>query len=150
AGGSDCSPGVPGNETCNVTTGGSQGFLDALNTIRKTVQVTTTSSQSVTTTTTQTTTLECEWAIPQPPSGQTFNKDLVNVTLSTGGGAKDPLGYLPAEAGCTAAAGGWYYDDPNTPAKILTCPDTCTMLKAATDTTVEVQVGCATVPAIAR
>ena len=83
AGGSDCTPGVPDNETCNVTTGGSQGFLDALNTIRKTVQVaSTTSSQNIT----QTTTLPCEWAIPQPTSGQTFHKELVNVTFSTGGG----------------------------------------------------------------
>jgi hypothetical protein len=149
AGGSDCTPGTPGNETCNITTGGAQGFLDALNTIRKTVQVTSTSTQTITTTTTTTTTLQCEWSIPQPTTGQTFQKDRVNVSFTTGGVAQR-LGYVASAADCAAAGSGWYYDDPNTPARIVSCPDTCTAIKAAADARVDVLVGCATEPATVR
>jgi hypothetical protein len=147
SGGSDCTPGTAGNEACNVTTGGSQAFLDALNTIRKSVQVTSTSNETVTTTTTQTTTLQCEWSIPKPSGGQTFQKDQVNVAFTTGG-IKHQVGNVPDLAGCATTGGGWYYDDLTAPTKILTCPSTCTAVQASPDIKVEVQVGCATEPAI--
>lgn len=147
AGGSDCTPNSPGNEACDVTTGGSQAFLDALNTIRHTVQVTGTSTRTFTTTSTQTTTLSCEWAIPKPAAGETFDKGRVNVTFTTEGGS-EKLGNVPGVAQCAAAGDGWYYDDPNTPTKIVTCPSTCTKLQAATDAKVQVLVGCVTEPAV--
>lgn len=143
AGGSDCTPNTPGNEACNVTTGGSQAFLDALNTIRKSVQVTSTSNQTVTTTTTETTTLQCEWSIPKPSDGQKFDKDLVNVAVTVTG-VKHQIGNVPDLAACAATGGGWYYDDPAAPTKILSCPTTCSTIQASADTKVEVQVGCAT------
>jgi hypothetical protein len=145
AGGSDCTPGTPGNEACNITTGGAQGFLDALNTIRKTVQVTGTSTQTYTAT--ETTTLACQWLIPKPAPGKTFDKGLVNVNVTLGG-TTQRLGNVSGQSDCASAGEGWYYDDPNTPTKIMTCPDTCTKLKAATDPKVEVLVGCVTEPAI--
>jgi hypothetical protein len=126
AGGSDCTPGTPGNETCNVTTSGSQGFLDALNTIRNTVQVTSKSSQTIKTSITQTTTLPCEWAIPLPPPDQKFDKNLVNVNFSAGG-AVERLGNVATDADCTSV-GGWYYDDadknPQLPGHLHEGPDT--------------------------
>ena len=149
AGGSDCTPGSAGNEACNVTTGGAQAFLDALNTIRKSVQVTSASSQTVTSTTTKTTTLQCEWSIPKPSDGQEFQKDQVNVAFTTGG-VKHAVGNVPDQAGCASTGGGWYYDVPDAPTRILTCSSTCTAIQASPDTKVSVQVGCATEPADPR
>jgi hypothetical protein len=146
AGGSDCTPGTPGNEACNLTTGGSQGFLDALNTIRKSVQVTTTSNQTITTTVTQTSTLPCQWSIPTPTSGQKFDKDHINITVSTTS-TTETLGQVPTLAACPAS-GGWYYDVPAAPTRILTCPSTCTSIQSAADTKVSVVVGCKTEPAV--
>jgi hypothetical protein len=143
AGGSDCTPNTPGNEACNLTSGGAQGFLDALNTIRKSVQVTTTSNQTITTTVTQTSTLPCEWSIPAPTTaGQTFDPAKVNITLSSGG-SSDTLGQVPTLADCPAG-GGWYYDVPSAPTRILTCPATCTTIQSTTDAKVSVVVGCTT------
>jgi hypothetical protein len=149
AGGSDCTPGTPGKETCDITSSGSKGFLDALNTIRKTVQVTSNSSQIVMTTTTQHSTLQCEWGIPKPPPGETFHKDLVNVSVS-GNGTTQKLGNVPTKADCAAAKGGWYYDNAAAPTRILACPETCTAVQSSTSAKVEVLLGCATEPATVR
>jgi hypothetical protein len=148
AGGSDCTPGTPGNEACNITAG-AQGLLDALNTIRKSVQVTKSASQAVSTTMTQTTTLECQWGIPKPSSGQMVDTGLVNVSFTTGGNTES-LGNVPSQTDCAAAGGGWYYDNPAAPARIVTCPQTCTSIQAARDAKVEILVGCATQPATVR
>jgi hypothetical protein len=149
AGGSDCTPGSPGNETCDITSSGAQGFVAALNTIRKTVQVTNNSSMTVTTSMTQSTTLQCQWGIPQPPAGETFDKQLVNVSFSTAGNTMS-LGNVATQADCAKAHDGWYYDDPASPKRIAVCPDTCKAIQAAKDAKVDVLVGCATVPATIR
>ncbi|HEX4341608.1 MAG TPA: hypothetical protein VH062_37115 [Polyangiaceae bacterium] len=149
AGGSDCTPGSPGNETCDITTSGSKGFLDALNTIRKTVQVTNNSMQTVTTTTTQHTTLQCQWGIPQAPAGQTFDEQQVNISVTVGG-TKSPIGNVADASACAAASGGWYYDNAAAPTRILACPDTCTTIQSTADAQVDVLLGCATQPATVR
>jgi len=149
AGGSDCTPMTPGHETCDITMGGSQGFLDALNTIRKTVQVTSNSSMTVTTTTTQHTTLQCEWGIPPPPTGQTFDKSKVNISFSDGT-TTQKLGNVANQAACAAAMGGWYYDNPAAPTRILACPQTCSSVQASATAKVQVLLGCATEPATVR
>lgn len=146
-GGSDCTPGTPGDEACNVTTGGAQAFLDALNTIRSTVQVTGTSTHTYSTTRTVQTTLACEWLIPKPAPGETFDKGHVNVTFASGG-KTTALGNVSTVTDCAAAGDGWYYDDPDAPTKIETCPDTCTKIKTSTDAKVQLLVGCVTQPAI--
>jgi hypothetical protein len=149
AGGSDCTPGVPGKEACDITASGSQGFLAALNTIRKSVQLTSAQTKDVTTTTTQTSTLPCQWVIPPPPDGKTIQKDHVNVSFTTGG-ATQLLANVPTGAECDAAGGGWYYDDATTPTRILSCPQTCTAIQSVTDASVHVLVGCATQVASVR
>jgi hypothetical protein len=149
AGGSDCTPNTLGNEACNVTTSGADGLLEALKTIRKSVQVTSTANQSVTTTSTVSTTLACEWAIPKPSANQTFDKDLVNISYS-GAGATERLGNVPTKNDCAAATGGWYYDDPNAPKRILACPQTCNVIQNMENVKIQVLIGCSTVPAIVR
>ncbi|HVU01628.1 MAG TPA: hypothetical protein VHE30_07750 [Polyangiaceae bacterium] len=146
AGGSDCTPGSAGNEACNITTGGAKGFLDALNTIRSTVQVSSAAQQTVTTT--QTSTLPCQWTIPTPTDGKKFQKDLVNVSYSIAD-ATTRVGKVASAGDCTAA-GGWYYDVEDAPTRILTCPDTCTQIQSDPKVHVEVLVGCKSEPAVAR
>jgi hypothetical protein len=149
AGGSDCTPGTPGNEACNVTTSGTQGFVDALNAIRSTVQVSKSSTQTLTTSVTQSTALPCEWKIPTPPVGKTFDKDLVNVGIDSGSGLQQ-VGKVATEADCASAGGGWYYDDVSSPTRILACPDTCGTITGTPNVSVQVLFGCATKVAVPR
>jgi hypothetical protein len=149
AGGSDCTPGSSGNEACNVASGGAESLLSALNTIRETVQVTETSTETVTTTTDGSYTLPCEWSIPDPPEGQTFDRNLVNVKITTASETRT-LGNVAVAADCALAGGGWYYDDPSAPGRILVCPQTCTLIAGRTDARISVLLGCATQPAVVR
>jgi hypothetical protein len=52
---------------------------------------------------------------------------------------------------CTKTDSGWYYDtDPKVapPTKILVCPRTCDTLKAATNASTEIRLGCPSAPPI--
>jgi hypothetical protein len=146
--------------------GGSQKFIDALNNIRQKVSVTTshtatstvtstvpfTTSQTVSTTVTTpsviSTPLSCQWGIPAAPTGQTFDPAKVNLQLTPAGGQPTQFGHLESSQDCTRAGGGWYYDDPRQPTKVLVCPQTCDVLKASTGGRVDILFGCATIPVI--
>jgi hypothetical protein len=54
-----------------------------------------------------------------------------------------PLGRVTGASACDDQPGGWYYDDPAQPARILTCPSTCSALKRGG--TVDIQLECPTV-----
>ncbi|MBW2454717.1 MAG: hypothetical protein JRI68_09405 [Deltaproteobacteria bacterium] len=95
----------------------------------------------------QTATLACEWDIPEPPQGQQFDPALVNVQLAVNGGGLQPLGYVDSFAGCASVSGGWTYDDPNSPAKIVVCPDTCAVVQSAEAAEISIEFGCQTIPA---
>lgn len=84
----------------------------------------------------------CDVSIPAAPAGKTFDRNKVNVTLTTGSGVATELGYDPSCAGA-----GWKYDDPNTPSKILLCPATCEPIKSDPASKVDVAFGCETRPA---
>lgn len=121
-----------------------QQFLDAMNAIRD--QITTT----MMTTETQTTPVPCEWEIPAAPGGETFDKNLVNVDVRAGSGAPQRIGAVPSAADCALASGGWHYDNPDAPAKVLVCPNTCQTIQGMSDARVDVVFGCATEPAIIK
>jgi hypothetical protein len=89
--------------------------------------------------------LDCSWAIPPPPPGQTFDSGLVNVQyLSSKPGAMPaPIYYVPSAAAC-GPAGGWYYDDPQKPTKVLVCPATCATIQADDAGKVDILFGCST------
>ncbi|MCA9626913.1 MAG: hypothetical protein KC766_04585 [Myxococcales bacterium] len=89
--------------------------------------------------------LDCQWEIPAPPPGQEFDSKKVNVkyTPSGGGGAQE-IYYVPSAADC-GAQGGWYYDNPQNPTKILVCPDTCDQLSGDLNGKVDIAFGCARV-----
>jgi hypothetical protein len=125
AGHSDCTPTVPGNEACNVTTGG-QSFTDALNLIRNTVTTYQTRTEV------QTTALPCEFIIPTPSNGEALDLRKVNVHFTNGGTSETILQVASASECASVGNVGWYYDNPSDPQTIETCPGTCTQIKAAT------------------
>lgn len=107
-------------------------------------QIRTVSQQS----TTISTPIPCEWTIPPPPAGSTFDKTKVNVSLNS-----TTVGHVSTtDAGTDACLGvtqnAWYYDSETLPTKVLLCPDTCTAVKAMTTPTIEVAFGCDTVEII--
>lgn len=114
-----------------IDTGGNvqQGFLDALNQIRAAR-------------------LDCEYLIPQPPSGKTLNLNEVNFQFTDSSMVSTSYFYV-APDGCTGAPNEWHYDvAPDAmpgPTKIVACPATCEALKATTGGSIQIQLGCTTV-----
>lgn len=89
--------------------------------------------------------LSCDYAIPPVPAGETFDPGKVNVKYTPGGGgAPEPIYNVPKGAADCGMKGGWYYDDPANPTKILMCPSTCTILQGDTQGKVDILFGCAT------
>lgn len=84
--------------------------------------------------------LACEYALPQPPQGQTIDFQKVNVQYSAGGAAAQTLKYSD---GC-ASGDGWRYDNAQNPTKILLCPAACDKAKADTSAKVDLVLGCQT------
>jgi hypothetical protein len=106
-----------------------QGFLDALNQIRAAR-------------------LDCEYLIPQPPSGKTLNLNEVNFQFTDSALMSTSYFYVQP-GGCTGAPNEWHYDALPTamppPTKIVACPATCEALKATTGGSIQIQLGCTTV-----
>jgi hypothetical protein len=95
----------------------------------------------------QSTPVPCEWKIPMPPEGETFDTDKVNVDFATGSNPSQRVGAVGSAAECAQVSGGWHYDDPANPTKVMVCPQTCQVIQGATDARVDVLFGCATEPA---
>jgi hypothetical protein len=92
--------------------------------------------------------VSCEIEVPAPPANKTLDPDLVNVQYLPGGtsGVGKPKALVRvASAAACGAAGGWYYDDPNAPKRILLCPTTCGTVQADGGAKLDVQFGCASV-----
>jgi hypothetical protein len=145
----------------DATTGDpTQQFIDAMNAIRESVTTTETHTETQIQTHTethmetqmqvQTTPVDCQWGIPTPPDGESFDQDQVNVQFSSDSGSPQRIGYVDSKDGCAAAEGGWYYDDNAAPSSILVCDQTCNILTAITSARVDILLGCATEPAILK
>ena len=81
----------------------------------------------------------CEVPIPAPPANQSFDREKVNVTITSGTGVSTDLGYDP-----TCAGAGWKYDDPAAPTLITLCPATCEPVTSDPGSSVNVAFGCTT------
>ncbi len=81
--------------------------------------------------------LSCEIAIPTPPTGKTFDKEAVNVSL-TADSTTTALSYSET---CTDAA-AWRFDDPAAPRRIILCDDTCELTKSSSNPSLQVEFGC--------
>lgn len=84
--------------------------------------------------------LACEYALPQPPQGQTLDLQKVNVQYTPGGAAAQTLKYSD---GC-ASGDGWRYDNAQSPTKIVLCPAACDKAKADTSAKIDLVLGCQT------
>ncbi len=92
-------------------------------------------------------TLSCSWEIPEPPPGEEFDKDEVNVEFDDGEGGTLEIGRVEDPSECGAVVDGWYYDDPVEPSVIIACPQTCDKIQGFAQASIAVIFGCATVPA---
>lgn len=90
-------------------------------------------------------TLACDYAIPPLPNGATI--DQVNVVFTPTSGTPQTLAY---DANCTNPAGGWHYDDPNNPKKIILCKSSCDALTKDKTGKVDLVFGCATKGGVPR
>ena len=82
--------------------------------------------------------LPCDYAIPPEAN----DLSLVNVEF-VGGGVSEVVPNVVDSVGC--GAGGWYYDNPTTPGRIIACPESCTRFNTAGTAAINVVVGCPTV-----
>jgi hypothetical protein len=89
--------------------------------------------------------LACEWALPPPPVGQSFDSGLVNLDYKPGNGTgTHTIPKVAKEAQC-GTSGGWYYDEDTHPTKIIACPTTCDVLEADQKGEISIALGCATI-----
>lgn len=89
--------------------------------------------------------LSCDWSIPAAPAGQSFDKGKVNVQFSPStGAAASTIYFVDGAAQCTSAQGGWYYDNPASPTRIVACPSTCQALQSDPSAKIDIEFGCQT------
>ena len=87
--------------------------------------------------------LGCAYAIPVPVTGQSVDFAKVNVQVTLGTNAPQLLNYVASEAKCDPLKGGWHYDDPVAPTKIVLCGQTCGPVGADGAAKVDILLGCA-------
>jgi hypothetical protein len=85
--------------------------------------------------------LDCEWSIPAPPTGQTFDRQQVNVRYTTHGAAPVSLLRVSDALSCGTRT-GWHYDNELDPKRIVACPATCDTLQMDEMPSVDVLFGC--------
>jgi hypothetical protein len=85
--------------------------------------------------------LPCEFEIPDAVAGGQVAFDRVNVLFTPGGSSTPET--IPQTSDCNQAS-GWYYDDPQDPARILLCPDECDKLKGDYTARLDILLGCET------
>ncbi|HKU39917.1 MAG TPA: vWA domain-containing protein [Polyangiales bacterium] len=133
----DCDPNGA-RYACDVSSGANK-LADALTSIRDTVVKT--EVHTVVETQVEETKLPCEWAIPEQPEGEIFDRDKVNIRLTIGD-TKTTFLRVPSAEACRADA--WRFDDPKNPTRLLACPQTCERIEAEPQAKLEVLLGCAT------
>ncbi|NVB42938.1 VWA domain-containing protein [Pseudenhygromyxa sp. WMMC2535] len=92
-----------------------------------------------------TTPLSCEWAIPTPPEGESFDAGKVNIELELDG-VPESVYYVGSADDCAGGDGWYYYPDADSPETIRICPATCERVQSATDAQVDILFGCETIP----
>jgi hypothetical protein len=74
--------------------------------------------------------IPCEFEIPDPPAGQTLKFDEINVSFEDSDGDVNDILNVQQASRCDAKDGGWYYDDANSPQRIMLCDATCDLVSA--------------------
>lgn len=91
--------------------------------------------------------ISCDLAIPTPPAGQILDPQRINVAI-VGASTSVRLGNIRGADAC-GATGGWYYDNPAAPTRVILCPASCERAQAEVrsgSAEVQVQFGCQTIP----
>jgi len=89
--------------------------------------------------------LPCVYPIPDPPDGTEFDPFRVNVVYTPGDGSGEQVfPYVGTDDGADCTAGGWFYDDPDSPDAIQICPSTCAAISADPAGRVDIAFGCQT------
>jgi hypothetical protein len=88
-------------------------------------------------------TLPCDYALPDPSSGA-LDAGLVNVRYAPGAGDTAQLFRVDGAPACSGESDEWYYDDPDSPERVVLCPKTCELVSADAAAQVNVVLGCAT------
>ena len=85
--------------------------------------------------------IACEYDIPEPPdSSMLIDDDKVQVVYTPASGGAEEVPRLESLAACDRnPQGGWYYDNPTNPSRILVCPCTCSRFAAGR---VDIRLGC--------
>lgn len=74
-------------------------------------------------------TVPCQYTIPAPTPDRQIDPSMIGVAVTPNGGTKAEIPKLSGAAACDAN-GGWYFDDPNAPTKVLLCDSTCSFVTA--------------------
>lgn len=89
--------------------------------------------------------LSCEYQLPEPTDpSQPLDVNKVQVVYTPAVGDPEEVPKANGAADCAnSKEGGWYYDTPTNPTKILVCPCTCSRFAAGK---VDIKLGCAPRP----
>jgi uncharacterized protein YegL len=87
----------------------------------------------------------CEFEVPDGDGNMSVDPGKVNVVFKPSSGGQQTIGKVADGGGC--GMGGWYYDSPSNPSRIILCPESCAALQLDPSADVEVLLGCTSVPA---
>ncbi|HVW26342.1 MAG TPA: vWA domain-containing protein [Polyangiaceae bacterium] len=82
--------------------------------------------------------LSCDFEIPPPPAGQSFDPTRANVTYASG----DTERALDYDASCKSDS-AWRFDDETAPKRMILCDATCAQVRADPGAVLRVDFGCA-------
>jgi hypothetical protein len=89
--------------------------------------------------------IRCELKIPAAPPGKVLDLNLVNLLYTDSRGQRTALYNTGDSSGCAASGGGWFYDDPSQPQKILLCENTCNIVRYEIGGELAYAIGCKTI-----
>lgn len=89
--------------------------------------------------------IKCELKIPAAPAGKVLDLNFVNLLYTDARGQRTALYNAGDSAGCAASGGGWFYDNPTNPQKILLCESTCNVVRYDIGGELAYAIGCKTI-----
>ncbi len=89
--------------------------------------------------------LSCDFPMPTAQgTGMAVDPTKINVNLTPSGGMAELIGQTADAASC--GTGGWHYDNPSAPTRIVLCPSTCMRAQGDGAAKIDVILGCKAVP----
>jgi hypothetical protein len=89
--------------------------------------------------------VDCDFSMPPAPTGSILDTSKVQVVYEPFVGDPQEIPSATSAGACGTANGGWYYDDPVTPTKVILCPCSCANLGAGR---INVKFGCRPKPVV--